>query len=65
MVGDRSPIGVRQAEAKDDRRLLVVDCNRSAITLERLTDTERRTLTIVIAPPKYSSGELNMDAPKY
>ena len=32
---------------------------------ERLTDTERRTLTIVIAPPKYSSGELNMDAPKY
>ena len=31
----------------------------------RLTDTERRTLTIVIAPPKYSSGELNMDAPKY
>ena len=28
-------------------------------------DTERRTLTIVIAPPKYSSGELNMDAPKY
>ena len=35
MVGDRSPIGVRQAEAKDDRRLLVVDCNRSAITLLR------------------------------
>ena len=38
MVGDRSPIGVRQAEAKDDRRLLVVDCNRSAITLRSRYD---------------------------
>ena len=45
-------------------------CNTNRYILEshlkeRLTDTERRTLTIVIAPPKYSSGELNMDAPKY